>query len=159
MPRRKLVAVPLLLLILALLGAGAAPAAILQKGSQVINLVAPASNDGDVAFSELYIRKPDGLTTPFVLPPNTVLIINKIAWNFTASQLPTGPVTFNLGDYYRMGAQLTNSRCTGNDSILPGVAVTDMSARIFLVQSEDTTGDAIPGLLSMRLVGYTAPDN
>ena len=90
MTRRKLVALPILLLILALLGAGAASAAILQKGSQIVNLVAPQPNDGDIAFSELSIRHSDGSLTPFVLPANTVLIISKIAWNFTPSQGTTG---------------------------------------------------------------------
>ena len=159
MDRRKLVAVPLLLLILALSGAGAAPAAILQKGSQIVNLVAPLTNDGDITFSELYIRNSDGSSTPFVLPPNTVLIINKIAWNFTASQISTGSVQFNLGEYYRMGATITNSHCSGSDSILPGVAATNMDARIYLEIVGDTARKPILGLLSMRLVGYTAPDN
>ena len=161
MPRRKLVAVFLLLLILALLGAGTAPAAILQKGSQVLNLVAPGSKDGDILFSELYIRKPDGTSTLFVQPPNTVLIITKILWNFTPSPTVTGqvPVQFNLGDYYRMGAQINNDYCSGSDGFLPGVAATNMSARIFLEQSGDQTHTPIPATLSMRLVGYTAPDN
>jgi hypothetical protein len=159
MPRRKHVAVPLLLLILALSGAGTAPAAILQKGSQILNLVAPANNNGNVAFSELSIRNSDGSVTPFVLPANTVLIINKIAWNFIASQLSSGSVQFNLGEYYRMGATITNSRCSGIDSILPGVAATNMNAKIFLEQIGDPARTPISGLLSMRIVGYTAPDN
>jgi hypothetical protein len=159
MPRRKLVAVPLLFLILALLGAGAAPAAILQKGSQIVNLVAPGTNNGDIPFSQLYIRNPDGTVTPFVLPANTVLIISKIAWNFTPSQGATGSVQLNLGEYYRMGAQINNNYCNGNDSFLPGVAVTNMNARIFLEQVGDPDRDPIPGRLSMRLVCYTAPDN
>ena len=41
MTRRKLFAAAVLLVILTLLGAGAAPAAILQKGSQIVNLVVP----------------------------------------------------------------------------------------------------------------------
>jgi hypothetical protein len=159
MPRRKFVAAPLLLLILALSGAGAAPAGILQKGSQIVNLVAPLSNNGNIAFSELYIRNSDGSVTPFVLPANTVLIINKIAWNFTPSQGATGLLQFNLGEYYRMGAQINNNYCNGSDGILPGVAVTNMNARIFLEQSGDPDRTPIPGYLSMRLVCYTAPDN
>jgi hypothetical protein len=156
---RKLVAVPLLLVILALLGAGAAPAAILQKGSQVVNLVAPLVNDGGITFSELNIRNSDGSVTPFVLPANTVLIINRILWNFTASQGATGLVQFNLGEYYRMGATISNNLCSGNDGILPGVAITNMNARIYLEQVGDPARTPIPGTLSMRLVGYTAPDN
>jgi hypothetical protein len=159
MPRRKLVAVPLLLLILALSGAGAAPAAILQKGSQIVNLVAPANNDGYITFSELSIRNADGSLSPFILPANTVLVINKIAWNFIASQLSSGSVQFNLGEYYRMGATITNNRCSSSDSTLPGVAATNMNARIFLEQVGDPARSPIPGLLSMRIVGYTAPDN
>lgn len=159
MARRKLVTVPLLLLILARLGAGTAPAAILQTGSQIVNLVAPGTNNGNIAFSQLYIRNSDGSVTPFVLPANTVLIISKIAWNFTPSQGATGVLQFNLGEYYRMGAQISNNYCTANDSILPGVAVTNMNARIFLEQDGDPDHNPIPGLLSMRLVCYTAPDN
>jgi len=159
MPRRKFVAVPLLLLILTLLGAGAAPAAILQKGSQVVNLVAPSDNHGDITFSELYIRNSDGTATPFVLPANTVLIITRIAWNFTVSQGTTGQVQFNLGEYYRMGATISNNRCSGSDGFLPGVGITNMNARIYLEQLGDPLRTPIPGLLSMRLVGYTAPDN
>lgn len=159
MPRRKLVAVPLLLVILALLGAGAAPAAILQKGSQIVNLVAPLTNDGDITFSELYIRNSDGSATPFALPANTVLVINRILWNFIPSQGATGLVQLNLGEYYRMGATISNNRCSGNDGVLPGVAITNMNARIYLEQVGDPARRAIPGLLSMRLVGYTAPDN
>jgi hypothetical protein len=148
-----------LLLILTLLMAGAAPAAILQKGSQVVNLVTPATNDGLVLFSELYIRNTDGSVTPYVLPADTVLIISKLAWNFTPSQGTTGQLQLNVGEYYRAGATVTNNRCSGNDSILPGVAVTNMSAKIYLEQVGDPDRTSVPGTLSMRLVCYTAPDN
>ena len=156
---RKLFAAAALLVILTLLGAGAAPAAILQKGSQIVNLVVPSNNNGNVPFSNLYIRNSDGSVTPFVLPPNTVLIISKVAWHFISSQGTTGQLQFNLGEYYRAGVQVTNNRCGGTDSILPGVAVTNMSQRIYLEQYGDPDRTPIPGTLSMRLMCYTAPDN
>jgi hypothetical protein len=159
MTRRKPFAAAALLVILTLLMAGAAPAAILQKGSQVVNLVTPATNDGVVLFSELYIRNADGSATPFVLPTDMVLIISKLAWNFTPSQGTSGQLQLNVGEYYRAGATVSNNRCSGNDSILPGVAVTNMSARIYLEQSGDPDRTPVPGTLSMRLVCYTAPDN
>ena len=156
MTRRKLFAAGALLVILTLLMAGGAPAAILQKGSQIVNLVTPSGNDGEVLFSELYIRNSDGTSTPYVLPANTVLIISKIAWNFTPSPTTSGQLQLNVGEYYRAGATLSNNRCGGNDTILPGVAVTNRSAKIYLVDPE---GTPVPGTLSMRLVCYTAPDN
>jgi|GEM_PF-2589489 len=159
MPRRKLFGAAAMLVIFTLLMAGAAPAAILKKGSQIVNLVTPATNNGNVAFSELYIRNTDGSATPYVLPPDTVLIISKLAWNFTSSQIPSGQLQLNVGEYYRGGATLTNNRCGGNDSILPGVAVTNMNARIYLEQVGDPERTPVPGTLSMRLVCYTAPDN
>ena len=58
-----------------------------------------------------------------------------------------------------MEAQVNNNYCSGNDSILPGVAATNMSARIFLEQVGDPDRTPVPGVLSMRLVCYTAPDN
>ena len=152
---------PLLLVILALLVAGAAPAAILQKGSQIVNLVVPLQhNNGNVPFSDLYIRNSDGSVTPFVLPPNTVLIISKVAWNFTLLARRYRPVAAQPGRILPdAGPRLTIIDCSGNDSILPGVAVTNMSARIFLEQVGDPDRTPIPGTLSMRLVCYTAPDN
>jgi hypothetical protein len=159
MTRRKLFAAAALLVILTLLGAGAAPAAILQKGSQVVNLVVPSSNNGNVPFSDLNIRNSDGTVTPYVLPANTVLIISKIAWHFVPSQGTSGQLQLNVGEYYRAGATVSNNRCGGTDSILPGVAVTNMSARIYLEQVGDPYRTPIPGILSMRLMCYTAPDN
>ena len=159
MTRWKLFAVPILLLVLALLVAGMASAAILQKGSQIVNLVAPLTNNGNIAFSELSIRNPDGSDTPFVLPANTVLIISKIAWHFVPLQGATGLLQLNVGEYYRMRAQVNNNYCSGGDNILPGVAATNMSARIFLEQVGDPDRMPVPGTLSMRLVCYTAPDN
>jgi hypothetical protein len=159
MTPRKLFAAAILLVILTLLVAGAAPAAILQKGSQIVNLVVPINNNGDVAFSDLYIRNSDGSATPYVLPPNTVLIITMIAWHFVPSQGTTGLLQLNLGEYYRAGAQVNNNRCGGSDSILPGVAATNMSSRIYLEQYGDPERTPVPGTLSMRLVCYTAPDN
>ena len=159
MTRRKLFAAAALLVILTLLGAGAAPAAILQKGSQIVNLVVPSNNNGNVAFSDLYIRNPDGTVTPYVLPANTVLIISKLAWHFVPSQGATGQLQLNVGEYYRAVVQVTDNYCSGNDSILPGVAATNMSSRIYLEQFGDEKRTLIPGTLSMRLVCYTAPDN
>lgn len=159
MTRRKIFAAGALLVILTLLGAGAAPAAILQKGSQIVNLITPSGNNGTVPFSELYIRNSDGSATPFVLPANTVLIISKLAWHFVPSQGATGQLQLNVGEYYRGGATVSNNRCSGNDSILPGVAATNMSARIYLEQVGDPDRTPVPGTLSMRLVCYTAPDN
>ena len=147
------------LLVLALLVNGAASAAILQKGSQIVNLVVPSTNNGNVAFSDLYIRNPDGSHSPYVLPANTVLIISKIAWHFVPSQGTTGLLQLNVGEYYRMRAQVNNNYCSGDDNILPGVAATNMSARIFLEQVGDPDRTPVPGTLSMRLVCYTAPDN
>jgi hypothetical protein len=159
MPCRKHYAVALLLSIVTLLVTGAASAAILQKGSQILNLVSPLANNGDVAFRDLSIRKDDGSVTPFVLPANTVLIISKVAWNFTSKYNDPGLVQFNLGEYFRMRAQINNNYCSGSDSILPGVAATNMSARIFLEKVGDPDRNPIAGTLSMRLVCYTAPDN
>jgi len=159
MTRRKPLAAAALLVFVTLLMSGAAPAAILQKGSQIVNLVVPATNNGNVALSELYIRNTDGSATPYVLPADTVLIISKIAWHFIPSQGTSGQLQLNVGEYYRAGATVTNNRCGGNDSILPGVAVTNMSARIYLEQVGDPDRTPVPGTLSMRLVCYTAPDN
>ena len=159
MTRRKLFAAAALLAMLPLLGSGAAPAAILQTGSQIVNLITPLGNNGNVPLSELWIRKSDGTSEPYVLPPNTVLIISKLAWHFIPSQGTSGQLQLNVGEYYRAGAQVTYNRCGGNDSILPGVAVTNMSQRIYLEQVGDPDRTPIPGTLSMRLVCYTAPDN
>jgi hypothetical protein len=163
MARGKLSVAFTLLVVLALLGAGAAPAAILQKGSQMVNLVVSPTNtpdnNGDVAFSDLYLVDPDGSYAPFVLPANTVLIISKIAWHFVPSQGTTGLVQLNVGEYYRMRAQINNNYCSGGDSILPGVAATNMGARIYLEKVGDLSRTPIPGILSMRLVCFIAPDN
>lgn len=158
MTRRKIFAAAALLAMLPLLGSGAAPAAILQTGSQIVNLITPSGNNGNVLLSELWIRKSDGTSELYVLPPNTVLIISKLAWNFIPSQGTTGQLQLNVGEYYRAVVQVTNNRCGGNDSILPGVAVTNMSQRIYL-QQFGGPATPIPGTLSMRLVCYTAPDN
>jgi hypothetical protein len=159
MTRRKLFAAAAWLVILTLLGAGAAPAAILQKGSQIVNLVVPLENNGEVYFRDLSIRNSDGTLTPFFLPDRTVLIISKLAWHFVPSEGATGLLQFNLGEYYRATAQVSNKRCGASDSILPGVAVTNMNSRIYLEQFGDPNRTPIPGTLSMRLVCYTAPDN
>lgn len=161
MPRRKFFAIAILLLSLALLEAGAAQAAILQKGSQIVNLAAPAANNGEVAFSDLNVVSADGSLTPFVLPANTVLIISHIRWNFTPKGEVTGLVQFNLGEYYRIRTQLNNifNFYSTIENILPGVAATNMSARIFLERVGDPNRTPITGTLNMSLVCYTAPDN
>jgi hypothetical protein len=159
MSRRKFFAATVPALILALLFAGAAAGAILQKGSQIVNLVAPLVNDGNIAFSELYIRNTDGSATPYTLPANTVLIITAIRWNFRPTDTTlAGLVQLNVGEYFRMRAQLANGVCGGSDGILPGAAATNMSANIFVEKVGDPTRTPIPGTLSMRLVCFTAPD-
>jgi hypothetical protein len=160
MTRRKLSAVPILVVVLALLAAGAASAAILQKGSQVLNLVSPATNTGSYAFTELYVRKPDGSIAPFVLPDNTVLIISGITWGF----YPTDPslngrVQLNLGEYYRMGAQVANGSGGSTDYIAPGVAATNMDALIWVEKAGDPDRKPIPGQLSLRMECFTAPND
>ncbi len=160
MARRKLSAALILLLSLALFSGGAAPAAILQKGSQIVNLVVPATNNGSIAFNALMIRRPDGSTAPYTLPPNSVLMITKVAWNFKPADTQfSGLVQLNLGEYYRARAQVINSYCSGNDLVLPGAPAANMSALIYLERVGDPDRTPLPGTLSMRLVCYTVPDN
>jgi hypothetical protein len=160
MTRRKLSAAPVLVVVLALLLAGAASAAILQKGSQVLNLVSPAVNTGNYAFTELLVRNPDGSVTPFVLPADTVLIISVITWGFSPTDTSlVGLVQFYAGEYYRMRAQVANGYGGSIDYIAPGVAATNMDARIFVTRVGDATGTPIPGQLNLRMECFTAPNN
>ncbi len=102
----KLRAAPWLALILVLASVVAVPGAILEKGSQLINLVNPLVNNGQFLFTELYVRNTNGDAVPFT-GTDQVLVITRIYWNFTASDSSMNQsIQLNLGNYFRQGGKL-----------------------------------------------------
>lgn len=154
----KLRATLLLVLILVLTSAGGVPGAILEKGNQLINLVNPLVNTGQFPFTGLYIRNTNGDAVPFT-GTDQVLVITKVLWTFTATDSSLNyTMQLNIGNYFRMSAKFTNGLASGSDGVIPGIPITNFNSNIYVCKQDDPDYVPIPGNLSMRLVGYLAPN-
>ena len=152
----KLRVAPLLVLILVLASAGAAPGAILKKGNQLINLVNQVNN-GSFPFTGMYIRNTNGDAVPFT-GTDQILVITRISWSFTANDSTLNyQGQLKIGDYFSMGGQLVNGFASGTYNVIPGIPITNFSTTIYVCKVDDPQ-TPIVGNLSMRLVGYLAPN-
>ncbi len=150
--------VPLLAFILVLVSVAAAPGAILQTGSQLINLVSPGTS-GPFSFKDMLMKDINGTAVPFSVPEGQVLMITRVGWNFTADNSSLNEtVQLNVGNYWRVGAKMTNGFASASDSVNPGIAVTNFITANIYVSDLNDIQTPIPGTLSLRIVGYLAPN-
>ena len=155
MPRPRVYAAPFLAVLLICLQVGPVRPAILEKASQLICLVNTAANP--IHLSDFIRRMPDETGVPYTLPANTALVLTKISWKFTATDTElNGDALLTIGNYYRFRVTLVNGACSANDGTTLGVPITNMSQPVKVSLFGSAT--AIPGTLSMRIWGYTAPD-
>ena len=160
MIRRRLWAAPILLVIGMLIFTGAASgASILASANQIAQVVSPTSNSGSFPISSMLRVNANGQLEPIPapMPENEVFIVTRIIGYFIADEpsLNTG-TTFNLGDYYRMSPQISNGFCTFMEGITPGVPITNLGALVYLT---DPNKAVIPGVLNLRVMGYTTTIN
>jgi hypothetical protein len=157
MPRPRVYAAPFLALILICLQVGPVRPAILEKASQLICLVNTAPNP--IPLSTFIRRLPNADGVPYTLPANTVFVLTKLSWGFTATNTGlNGDALITVGNYYRFRVTLVNGVCGSVDGTTLGVPITNMSQNVKVSLFGDVTGASIPGTLSIRLWGYTAPD-
>jgi hypothetical protein len=64
-----------------------------------------------------------------------------------------------VGNYYRFRVTMVNGVCGAVDGTTLGVPITNMSQTVKVSLFGDAAQTPIPGTLSIRLWGYTAPDN
>jgi|GEM_PF-4196257 len=163
MIRRRLWAAPTLLVLGMLIFTGAASgASILESADQIAQVVSPASNTGSFPISSMLSVKSDGKLSPISgpMPENQVFIVTRIIGYFIATDptLNTG-ATFNLGDYYRASPQISNGFGSFMEGITPGVPITNLSPVVYLHRATDSTKAVIPGVLNLRVMGYSTTIN
>jgi hypothetical protein len=162
MPRRRVYAAAFLALVLICLQVGPARPGILEKASQLINLVRTDPNP--ISLSSFLRCLPNGEAVAYTLPAGSVFMLTKMSWGFTATNTPEGAVPpdgdilFTVGNYYRAKAKLVNGRAGAVDGTTFGVPISNMSQAV-KVSRFDQPGQVLPGTISIRLIGYTAPDN
>ena len=156
MPRRRVYTAPFLALILICLQVGPVRPAILEKASQLLCLVNTAANP--IPLSAFIRRLPSEEGLPYTLPANTAFVMTKLSWRFSATNTGlNGDAILTIGNYYRYRVTLVNGVCGANDGTTLGVPITNMSQTVKVSLFGEAT--PIPGTLSIRLWGYTAPDN
>ncbi len=138
--------------------AGGTESAILEKASQVLVLV--ETLDNPITLSALKRRLPSGEGVAYSLPVNTAFVLTRLSWNFNAANTGlNGDVLFTIGNYFRAKVTLANGSCGFSDSIPPGIPISDMTKSIKISMFGDSAQTPIPGTMSIRLIGYTAPNN
>jgi hypothetical protein len=154
---RKFIASATLALILVTAVSGTVSPAILEKASQLLTLVRTQANP--IALSDFQRRLPNGGLVNYSLPAGTAFVLTKLSWNFTATDPNlSGDVLFTVGNYYRTRLTLVNGYVGNADGIPLGVPITNMSQAVKVTLFGDAAQTPIAGTLSIRLIGYTAPD-
>jgi len=158
MARRRIYPVPFLAVIFFCLQVGTASPGILEKASQLLCLVRTDPNP--ISLSSFLRRLPNGEAVAYTLPAGTVFMLTKLSWNFVASNTAlNGDVLFTVGNYYRMRVTLVNGRGSSSDGTTFGVPISNMSQIVKVSMFGDPAQTPVAGTLSVRLIGYTAPDN
>jgi hypothetical protein len=158
MPRPRVYAAAFLALILLCLQVGPARPAILEKASQLISLVITASTP--IPLLSFLRRLPSGEAVSYTLPPNTVFVLTKLSWNFTATNTAlNGDALFTVGNYFRAKVTLVNGYVGFSSGTSMGIPISNMNQAVTVSMFGDPTQTPVPGTLSIRLVGHTAPDN
>lgn len=158
MKLRKICVVPLLGLILVLCQAGLTSPAILERASQLLNISNKLANP--IALSAMVQHFPNGNTQAFSLPTNTVFLLTRTIWHFQATDTHlNGDALLTIGNYHRVRVTMVNGFIGGGEDIPLGIPITDLSQKISVCLFVDAGQTAIPGTLSIRLLGFTAPNN
>jgi hypothetical protein len=158
MPRRRVYVTAFLVVLMLCLQVGPARPGILEKASQLLCLVRTDPNP--IPLSSFLRRLPNEEAVAYTLPAGTVFMATKLNWAFTPDNPAlTGDVLFTVGNYYRMKATLYNGRAGVNDGTTFGVPISNMSQVVKVSMFGDPTQTPVAGTLSVRLLGYTAPDN
>ena len=157
MKLRKVFVAPLLGLVLVLGQAGVTSPAILERASQVINLQDALANP--ITLSDMKQRLPNGNYQTFSLPANTAFLLTNTIWHFQASSNLNGDALLTIGNYYRARVTMVNGAIGAGDSIPFGIPITDLSQNISVCMFGDEDQTPIDGTLSIRLLGFTAPNN
>ncbi len=162
MKARQIMVVPLIGLLLVLAQARVTSPAIFERPSQILVLAKTSANP--ITISSMSRSLPDNTyTSGYSLPPNTVFLLTKVSMNFTTTDTSyTGDVLFTIGDYYRFRLTIPGSApgFIGLNENLPlGIPISDLSKQILIYQYGDSTQTPVAGSISIRLFGYTAPNN
>lgn len=134
----------------------AGPSKLLTKGKQAMNVYATSNSTGVISSQSVLQIKPDGSMVPVQPPENTYVVINQIFATFFygANPPPDGPVTFQMGPFYRLRGTIAAGSVGFEDNIDPGIVIGDAD---FTFQVVDATNTVIPGTLTIRGVGYYTP--
>jgi hypothetical protein len=153
-----------LISIFILASAGMARSGILDAASQMVNLT--GNGAVPVAFTSFQQVLPDGTSQPFTLPSDKVFVITKVIWSFYPQNTSfTGSAQLRFGTnptstaFYSKRTSFTNGSGSGeNDNIPTGIpiGVWTQSYGAYVVNLADNT--LLPGTLSMRVVGFLAPN-
>lgn len=158
MKLRKVFVAQLLGLILVLGQAGLTSPAILERASQLLNLHITLPNP--ITLSDMKQRLPDGQTATYTLPSGQAFLLTKTSWHFTATDLTlNGDALMTIGNYYRIRLTMVNGTIGSSDNIPLGIPITDFNQKISVYMFGDAAQTPIPGTISIRLLGFTAPNN
>jgi hypothetical protein len=158
MKLRKVFVVALLGLSLVLGQAGLTSPAILERASQLLNLNNVLANP--ITLSAMKQRLPSGGTVAYTLPSGQAFLLTKTSWHITASDLTlSGDVLMTIGNYYQIRLTMVNGIVGSSDNLLPGIPIADFSQKISVCMFGDASKTPITGTISIRLLGYTAPNN
>jgi hypothetical protein len=158
MARCKPYLASILVFTLVVISAATVSGAILEKASQLISLVSTAANP--LTLSAFKRRLPTGEAAAYTLPPNTVFVLTKLSWNFTATDTNlNGDILFTVGNYYRAQATLVNGYVGAAGATSMGIPISNMSQKVTVSLFGDSAQTPVPGTISIRLVGHTAPNN
>jgi hypothetical protein len=146
---------------------GLAGAGILDKASQLFNIMA-SSNAGStsVPLSAFKQVNPDGSIGDFNPQPN-VVVVTKVLWRFKPDGAQTNAVQLKLASAYndtnyfygKKNVVGADGYAADNDNITPGIPVNISNASAYAFYVVDLgTGNAISGSLVIRLTGYLTPN-
>jgi hypothetical protein len=148
----------LALVLTVMLISGANADSLLQRGSQAVTLRGTSDSSGILPMDNFWAISPQGQLTQPDFGQTNVVVVTHVIWRFSATSAVSVPAELRIGPYYSDKIALTDGiggdfDNLGQAGIIVGNVPEGASASVFNLN----TGETIPGLLTVQVVGYVAP--
>jgi hypothetical protein len=162
MKTRKMVLSLCLGMLLPLVLSQAAGSALVTKGKQVVGLYATSNisyNYVGIPFNTLKQVMPDGSQSTFTIPDNMYFVTTYVAVNLNTTVSYTGLVDYLFGPYFSVRQSMSGTYLSAGTTLDPGFIMSGLGATYTFQVVNANTGGPIPGILTVRVVGFLTPKN
>jgi hypothetical protein len=137
---------------------GANADSLLQRGSQAVTLRGTSDASGILLMDNFWAISPQGQLSQPEFGSTHVVVVTHIIWRFSATSAVSVPAELRIGPYYSAKTTLTNGSGGAFDNLTQaGITVANTPEGAAASVVDLNTGEIIPGVLTVQMLGYVTP--